>query len=292
MRPAAVGAMRSRPWTELRSSWKLKRPKHPALPPNRQTSDASPGTCRWPRVSHSPTIPTILFHHSHAPLETHLSVMALSDQKDHQDHDGPVLLDERSFPDFRTVFGELLSQSTSVEIAILRIRLAAVDLSGRELEAVRRFRVLVAEANAQTVEEESYALTMDPLKRENLNRVLGMLRTGILEIRSAPLGGWSPDFTVFSAGGNPHTLLLGDHWFHRPFPHRGPAWGASFGAEEAQKARTRFAEVWSGAHDIGPALRRLMERTSGRARPPGRSPRLYHSGSERSLPVDTPKGPG
>lgn len=179
-----------------------------------------------------------------------------------------------------------------MDTAILRIRLAAVDLSEKELRKVRNLRVLVAEVNSQTVEEEVYALAMDTAKRENLSRILDLLRRGVMEIRSAPLGGWSPDFTVFSAGGTPHTLLLGDHWFHRPFPHRGPAWGARFGAEEAQKALSRFAEVWSGAHDIGPALRRLMERTSGRARPPGCSPRFNHSGSEHSRPVDTPKGPG
>ncbi len=190
--------------------------------------------------------------------------MAPSDQKEQQHHEGPVLLDERTVPDFRVVFGKLLSQSSSVEVGILRIRLAAVDLSGRELASVRHFRVLVAEANAQTVEEESYALTMDPLKRENLTRVLGMLRTGILEIRSAPLGGWSPDFSIFSGDSGPQNLLLGLHWFHRPFPHRGPAWAVRLGVEEARQAQIRFEGLWKEAHDIGPAIRKLIERTSVR----------------------------
>ncbi|MBT8398091.1 MAG: hypothetical protein HKO65_06010 [Gemmatimonadetes bacterium] len=165
-------------------------------------------------------------------------------------------------PDFRDVFGELLSGSSMVEIAILRIRLAAVDLSSRELKGVRRFSVLVAEANAATIEEEAYALTMDPGKRQNLRRVLGLLQTGVLEIRSAPLGGWSPDFSVFSDDVGPQNLLLGLHWFHRPFPHRGPAWAARFGPTEAKRARERFRTLWDGAHQIGPAVQKLMERTS------------------------------
>jgi hypothetical protein len=97
---------------------------------------------------------------------------------------------------------------------------------------------------------------------------------------------------VFSAGGSPHTLLLGNHWFHRPYPHRGPAWASRFGADGALRAHLRFGELWSGAHDIGPAVRRLMERTSVRV-PPGR--RISPAGNQRSddsRPVDTPEGPG
>jgi len=187
------------------------------------------------------------------------------------------LLDERSTTSFRSLFGDLLSRSSAVDTAILQIRLGAVDLSARELTGLHRLRVLVAEVNARTVEGEAYALVMDPVKRENLNRVLNLLQTGVMEIRSAPLGGWSPDFTVFSADQCPHSLLMGLHWFHRPFPHRGPAWAVRFGAEEASMAHDRFHELWAGAHDIGPAVLRLMQGTSVRG---------------SSDPVDTPKGPG
>jgi hypothetical protein len=193
------------------------------------------------------------------------------------DHSYPDLLDERGPTSFRTLFGDLLSRSSAVDAAILRVRLGAVDLSARELSGIHRLRVLVAEVNAQTVEGEAYALVMDPVKRDNLTRVLNLLRTGVMEIRSAPLGGWSPDFTVFSEDRHPHNLLMGLHWFHRPFPHRGPAWAARFGAEEASRAHARFKEIWAGAHDIAPAILRLMERTTVRGSPD---------------PVDTPNGPG
>jgi len=193
------------------------------------------------------------------------------------DTSGPLLLDERSPTHFRALFGDLLSQSSAVDAAILRVRLSAVDLSAQELVDVRRLRVLVSEVNAQTVEGEAFALVMDPAKRDNLNLVLGLLQKGVMEIRSAPLGGWSPDFSVFSNHRGPRSLLLGLHWFHRPFPHRGPAWAALFGTEEAERARARFQAIWAEAHDIGPAVQRLMERTRIRG---------------TSVPVDTPKAPG
>ena len=146
------------------------------------------------------------------------------------------------------------------DTAIRQIRLGAVDLSQAELSRITRLRVLVAEVNAQTVEGEAYAMAVDPSKRENLSRVLSLLRKGVLEIRSAPLGGWSPDFSVFSDQSGPRGVLLGLHWFHQPFPHRGPAWAIRLGPEEASAAQARFLEVWSSAHDISPAILRLMER--------------------------------
>lgn len=170
----------------------------------------------------------------------------------------PCLLDERSATSFRTIFGRALLRSRTVEAAILRIRLGSVDLSAREVAGVQGLRILVAEVNARTVEQEAYGLIMDPTKQQNLLRVLGLLEEGRMEIRSAPLGGWSPDFSIFSGGEGPHTLLLGLHWFRRPFPHRGPAWAARFGPDEARRAQLRFQELWEGAHDISPAVHRLI----------------------------------
>lgn len=188
-----------------------------------------------------------------------------------------VLLDETSNPTFRSVFGELLSRSSTADTAIVRIRLGAVDLSSDELRPIRRFRVMVADVNARTVESEAYAMAVDRTKRSNLHRILGLIQDGLLEIRASPLGGWSPDFTIFSGQEGPHSLLLGLHWFHHPFPHRGPAWTSWFGPPEASRASVRFDRLWEQAHDIGPAIARLMEATTARG---------------HQVPVDTPKCPG
>jgi hypothetical protein len=174
------------------------------------------------------------------------------------------LIDERSVTSFRQVFGDLLSRSTRLDTAMLRVRLSGVDLSEGEVGGLERLRLLVAEVSAQTLEEEAFALLSDPEKRGNLTRVLALLQAGRMELRSAPLAGWSPDFSVFSGPQGPLGLILGLHWIQRPFPHRGPAWGATFGPEEAKRGGQRFQEIWDGAHEIGPAIRRLLERATKR----------------------------
>ena len=223
----------------------------------------------------------------------------------------PFLMDERSPVPFRDLFGRLLSSSTALDTAILRARLSGVDLSARELAGLHRLRILVAEINAKTLEEEAFALFVDPRKRETLSRIKGLLLGGRLELRSAPLAGWSPDFSVFSGPGGPTALLLGLHWMLRPFPHRGPAWLACFGPDEAQRGRERFEELWKGAHEIGPAVLRLLQRATTRwgsdgdsalASAPDHGTRLRaakpHEGegerptSECPGPVDTPPGLG
>ncbi|MFO8175873.1 MAG: hypothetical protein R6T96_16435 [Longimicrobiales bacterium] len=179
----------------------------------------------------------------------------------------PTLLDERGPRSFRWAFSHLLLQSTGLDTAMHRIRLSGVDLSAREVQNVSRMRILVADINARTLEEEAFGLLMDREKHANLVRILTLLREGRMELRSAPLAGWSPDFSVFSGPDGPLGLILGLHWIQRPFPHRGPAWAAIFGPEEAGMAGRRFQGLWSGAHEIGPAVRRLLERASSRWNP-------------------------
>ena len=176
----------------------------------------------------------------------------------------PLLLDERSSTPFRAVFGHLLSRSTHLDTAILRIRLSGVDLSAQEMTGLHRLRILLADINAQTLEEEAFALLMDPGKRKRLRRIQGLLGDGTLEIRAAPLAGWSPDFSIFSDHSGPQALLMGLHWIQRPFPHRGPAWMASFGPPEARKGLERFNELWNGAHEIGPPIFKLLKRATSR----------------------------
>jgi hypothetical protein len=218
----------------------------------------------------------------------------------------PHLLDERSTVSFRQVFGEILSCSTAVETAILRIRLSGVDLTAKEVASVRTFRVLVAEVSARTVEDEAYALLTDPEKRQNLARILALLRSRRMEIRSAPLGGWSPDFSVFHDDRGPACLLIGLHLFRPPFPNGGPSWAARLGPEAARRAHVRFEEIWRGAHEIGHPVQGIMERAArlaGRAEPTASQtresdPAEAQEGQEESptreatCPVDTPRPPG
>ena len=68
------------------------------------------------------------------------------------------LIDERSVTSFRQVFGDLLGRSTRLDTAMHRVRLSGVDLSEGEVGGLERLRLLVAEVNAQTLEEEAFAL--------------------------------------------------------------------------------------------------------------------------------------
>jgi len=179
----------------------------------------------------------------------------------------PNLMDERSPKPFRWAFGHLLVKSTALDTAMHRIRLSGVDLSSAEVRGISRMRILVADINARTLEEEAFALLRDREKHANLTRVLSLLEDGRMELRSAPLAGWSPDFSVFYGKEGPTGTIMGLHWIQRPFPHRGPAWAMIFGAPEARIAGRRFEELWAGAHEIGPAIRKLLERARDRWEP-------------------------
>jgi hypothetical protein len=168
-----------------------------------------------------------------------------------------VLLDERGRPDFRDVFGLFAARSVDVATAITRVRLSAVDLTQLELSRLESLRVLVAEVNAIQLDGEAVAIQSDPRKAPRVQLLSEMLESGRLEVRAAPLAGWSPDFTVFSDREGPIAVLSGYHWFERPYPHRGDA---------ARLAARRHQEVWEGAHDVGPAVWNILSKARRVAR--------------------------
>jgi hypothetical protein len=185
----------------------------------------------------------------------------------------PLLLDERARPDFRDVYGWLLARSTRLDVALTRIRLSTLDLGRGELDGVRSIRLLLAEVNAVQLDAEAHGVMLREEKREVLHTLSARLSRGIIEVRSAPLGGWSPDFSVFHDLHGPAAVLVGSHWFERPFPHRGPAFAALHGPEAAADAGSRFDEAWERAHDIGLAVLGILERAE-------RAERLVAQGPE------------
>ena len=60
------------------------------------------------------------------------------------------LLDEQSQPPLRAVIGALLTSADSADIAVMRVRLAALDLREKELTRVSRCRILIGQLDAQT----------------------------------------------------------------------------------------------------------------------------------------------
>ena len=171
-----------------------------------------------------------------------------------------ILFDERARPDFRDVFGTLARQATDIATAVTRVRLSTLDLQPDEVEKVEHFRVLIAELNALTLDAEARIIRADPRRSPRVGLLRELLESGRLEVRSAPLGGWSPDFTVFSEPEGPVAVLAGFHWFERPYPHRGPALGMLHFQDAARSAARRHAELWARAHDVGPAVWSILSK--------------------------------
>lgn len=176
-----------------------------------------------------------------------------------------VLFDERRRPDFRDVFGALAASSTDIATAVTRVRLSTVDLTRPELDRVEHFRVLVAEMNALHLDADARGLESDPRRAPNAELLRELLESGRLEVRSSPLAGWTPDFTVFSGPEGPERVLVGHHWFERPYPHRGPALAAVHGGEAAHLAARRHEEAWERAHDVGAAVWNILSKARSRA---------------------------
>jgi hypothetical protein len=171
-----------------------------------------------------------------------------------------ILLDERTRPDFRDTFGQLARSSTDIATAVTRVRLSTLDLGLDELERVDSLRVLVTELNALTLDAEARLIRADARRAPRVKLFRSLLQEGRLEVRSAPLGGWSPDFTVFSDADGPRAVLTGFHWFERPYPHRGPALGSVHFADAARLAARRHAEIWNRAHDVGSAVWNILSK--------------------------------
>jgi hypothetical protein len=177
-----------------------------------------------------------------------------------------VLFDERGRPDFRDVFGALARGSVDIATAVTRVRLSTVDLTNGEIDRVEHFRVLVAEMNALRLDAEARGLQSDLRRAPIADLLRGLLEAGRLEIRSAPLAGWTPDFSVFSGPDGPTSVLVGGHWFDRPYPHRGPAFGSVHTGDAARLAARRHEDIWERAHDVGPAVWNILSKARSRAR--------------------------
>ena len=174
---------------------------------------------------------------------------------------GPaVFFDERAPSGFRQTFITLVRRSVDVSVAVTRVRLSTLDLEWDDLATVQSLRVLVTELNALTLDAEARLIQADPVRAARVALYRRLLESGRLEVRSAPLGGWSPDFTVFSGAGGPSAVLCGRHWFERPYPHRGPAFAGVHFGDAPRLAARRHQAVWESAHDVGPAVWSILSK--------------------------------
>jgi hypothetical protein len=170
----------------------------------------------------------------------------------------PALLDERGPPRFRQAFVAMAARAGSLDVAISRIRLPGLDLTPVEMGHLSRIRLLLRDVRAERLQAEAEALSLRRGGDGTLEFFFDLLDRRILEVRTAPLGGWSPDFTVFRAGGDPFASILGIHWLRRPASVQGPIFASLHGKQASLRCGRRFEVIWSGAHDVSMALKGLL----------------------------------
>jgi hypothetical protein len=103
-----------------------------------------------------------------------------------------VLLHETSDPPLREVIGRLLGAATRADIAVANMRLGMLDLHAGELARVTHCRVLLGRLDAQSLAGTTAAAAT----AASLDRLLEFVMSERVEIRSAGMGAWLPDFSV------------------------------------------------------------------------------------------------
>lgn len=160
-----------------------------------------------------------------------------------------VLIDEASTPPLRAHITRLLATSVTADIAVGNIRLAGLDLTPIEIRDVRRCRILLGRLDSSALAD---------LGRDNpgvalrMRTLLDFLESGRVEVRSAGIGAWSPDFSVYHQRTEATSAcLLGAHYFHEPLSTHGPSFTALLTAPAAVAAASaRFDALWFGSHDV------------------------------------------
>lgn len=176
-----------------------------------------------------------------------------------------TLLDGEGTTSLREALGALLGHCESASMAVSRIRLAALDLAPGDLARVARCRVLVGRLDAETA---ALPRTGDAREgaRASLSLLQEFLRSGRVEVRSAGVDAWYPDFSVFqglrTGPGRPSTaaVLLGGHAFGHA-----PAEGTFLtslviGADAGARATGHFERLWGSGYDVLPVVADMLER--------------------------------
>jgi len=112
-----------------------------------------------------------------------------------------VVIDEESNPDPRRILGRLLRRSSRFDLAIGRVRLASIDFTADDLRPVERCRVLVGGFDNRALLGAVGAASAVPAHSRNLRSLRVIIATGRLQLRSAGLWRWDPDFCLAAGAG-------------------------------------------------------------------------------------------
>lgn len=169
------------------------------------------------------------------------------------------VLDERSDASLRELIGGLLAGSGRADIALTRVRLAALDLREEEIRRAR-CRVLLGELDASILLD---GVGGSESHRSGLRRLAAWLMSERLEVRSAGIGSWTPDFSIYDKSDGVTTCLIGAHYFGSPQLAVGPSVTVVTTDDDAARLLgERFDELWERAHDVAAAILEVVERSA------------------------------
>jgi hypothetical protein len=168
-----------------------------------------------------------------------------------------VIVAEASSPDPRRVLGRLLRRSTCFDLAIGRVRLASIDFSVRDLLPVERCRVIVGGFDNRALLGAVGAAAAVPAHARNLRSLKKIIATGRLQLRSAGLWRWEPDFCLASGAGlRPWfpagtAAMVGCLGLSGPLACTIPRFACLVGGTPSTDViRGSFDRLWVAGHDI------------------------------------------
>jgi hypothetical protein len=168
-----------------------------------------------------------------------------------------IVIDQESNPDPRRILGRLLRRSECFDLAIGRVRLASIDFSVQDLHRVERCRVLVGGFDNHALLGAVGAAAAVPAHARNLTCLKEIIATGRLQLRSAGLWRWDPDFCLASGAGLRHwfqagsAALVGCMGLSGPVACTMPRLACLVaGARSTDLLRNHFDRLWTVGHDI------------------------------------------
>lgn len=183
-----------------------------------------------------------------------------------------LVLGDRQRPGVRTVLGGLLAQAETVDLAVSRVRLAAIDFHADDLAALHRCRVVVSGFDNGALIDAVDAAARVPSLARNLAVLRTFIDSGRLEIRSAGACRWSPDFCLavgpllrpwFRDGA---AALVGHLGLGASHPDGGPRLTCLLsGWQSAASVEDGFLRVWSRGHDVIGVVAETLDRFRLRA---------------------------
>jgi hypothetical protein len=181
----------------------------------------------------------------------------------------PVLLDELHVPSVRETMGRLFSTAQGVDLAIARVRLAAVDLRADEISSLQRCRLLLSTVDANLLHDSSGQTS--PERRKTVERLIAWAGSGRLELRSCGILAWSPDFSIYHHDAGARSVaLVGAHYFQSMFSGHGTALTCVIRQQAAVRhAAGRFEELWSSGYDVLPVVVDALTQSLNDSIPPG-----------------------